>query len=125
MKHEDELLTLAKFLWNIPKTITDRWDMDTWYEKHDWGTVRCAIGFLFVAVPETGLKLEVKPEYERFCGVPVFDNLRSWSAISAYFDMDRDQLEYIFCSNYYEKDPTPRQVATRIRNVVKFVNANI
>jgi hypothetical protein len=50
---------------------------------------------------------------------PQFRHAGGYTALRDFFEIDSEQTEFLFSSTAYDRNPTPEQVAARIRNFVK------
>jgi hypothetical protein len=112
-KHRENLLKLARYLWDLPEDYT-HFDMETFFDGPDpighcppqnaqrpggCGTVACALGH--------GPAAGVKPS----------DNVAGWYSYSLEaFGLPGHSTEWLWCfsDTWRQKDNTPRGAAKRI-----------
>lgn len=116
----ERLLRLAEHIESLP---AEQFDMETWGQQSECGTVCCAFGHA-CSVPEfraAGLELLWKDESDGTrSAVPFFCGLAGFYAAREFFGISRQQAEYLFCDADYEDDaPTAPVVAARIRELAK------
>jgi hypothetical protein len=114
--NRQRLLRLADHLDTVPKEL---FNMRTWYTSYrGCGTVACAAGHA-AAVPEfkdEGFALETTDDCEK---EPVYKGHTGFEACSAFFKLDFNTNQRIFTRySYGEDDPTPKEVANRIREIL-------
>jgi hypothetical protein len=116
MNHRDELEKLGNFLVS-DEPLPGEFDMGCWIRsKHGCQTAGCAIGWLPVIVPETGLKMERSWNNDV---VPTYEEHVSMEAVSLYFEMDMDDAFSLFSpASYEEYNPSRQEVGQRILEYV-------
>ncbi len=121
------LETLADFLWDLePKGF----NIIGWGSVEDCGTVACAGGHA-TTIPtlrEAGLS-SIKDKCDTNLLMPVYeDSGFKWTGLGAlchFFGLTADQAMRIFYSYSYPlmSETTPRNVATRIREIIAEIEA--
>lgn len=129
--HINRLLKLADHLETVSKRV---FNLQSW-KQSNCQTTACAVGCAceIPSFRKAGLKL-VFDYYEEGacddgngndCNIkyfrPVFGDLVSWDAVEEFFGLNLYEAEYLFQSKNYatETNTTPKQVAKRIRELVK------
>lgn len=125
----DRLLKLADFLETVPRSA---FNISDWQTKEptkpegkrqgECGFAGCAVGWAAHAKLFRGLKFQDNG----FRHVPTFQGEEEWQAIGKLFDITnggpmgtQEEAEYLFYGpRYPNRNPTPKQVATRIRMFV-------
>ena len=118
----ERLLKVCEVLSKVP---AKKFDLAIWidrdrdnYGKGTCGTVACAIGWAAQDpwFKRRGLRLN---EYD-LPKVRGFDNTPTWDAISAFFDIDVYEVQYLFLSAHYvHYDKTTKyEVIERIKKFV-------
>lgn len=128
--NKKRLLKLADFLETVPaKAFNIRnWQRDPATKPEgktpgECGFAGCAVGWAVHAKLFRGLKFG---EYEYGSNVPHYQGEYEWEAVSTLFDINNgcngtgqfQDAEFLFCGLSYDIDPTPKQVAKRIRAFV-------
>jgi len=112
------LLKLADFLETVPRK---KFNLGTWGNDAKCSTAGCAAGWgcQIPSFRKSGLRLvtnhyygDVEP-YCRSTGSNGFD------AVSDFFGLTGRQTEHVFSLLAYQTEPTPKQVAGRIRALVR------
>ena len=120
------LTKLADFL---EKKVQDAWfNLGTWagsgFTEKKCGTTACAAGWATVCFPRSGLELE---PWIGHAGTMLltFGDEFGFSAVTKFFDLERDDAEHIFDPEMYEDEdeddgdePTREDVIDRIREFV-------
>ena len=86
---------------------------DAHLKDPECGTTGCAVGHACAHKPfqDEGLVWE---------GTPTYEGLYAWRATRAFFELDREQAEYLFDISSYALDKrTPEDVADRIEKFIK------
>lgn len=106
------LLKLADFL--ETKVPARRFHLRNWadddFAPDHCGTVACACGW-GTAIPSlfrAGLRLDRHGDLQG-----------DWDTVESVFRLEGDDAEYLFAYWCYSNNPTPKQVAKRIRSFVK------
>lgn len=123
----DRLLKLADRLDTVPP---DRFDLDAWFQsftEDECGTAACAVGWA-CTIPEfnaAGFRAEMSddgyclcPQYIPADTGPVYT---SWAAVREFFGLTQPEADRLFFAGSYplDSDPTPAEVAARIRGFVR------
>jgi hypothetical protein len=120
------LKVLAAYLRTVPESQFDlgSWVGEDWKGKPDLscGTTACAVGWA-TTIPEfqqLGLRLyRSDPEYDMNEASPEFEGLHSFTAVSCFFGIDVDKVNYLFMGHRYPlRKRTPNDVAVRILEFV-------
>jgi hypothetical protein len=119
--NKQRLLILAN---HLEKHVEPReFDMSFWrYDAITCGTAACACGHAasIPAFQKLGFLLE---EHVRsFNGTDytlVFGDFRGWIAVKKFFEIDTEDAYYLFSSGQYTTNPTPKEVATRIKEFIE------
>lgn len=88
------------------------------------GTAACAVGSACIYKPfnKLGFVLEGTENSEQY---PVYGEYTGWSAVRHFFGITYDEANHLFSEDFYEShNPTAKQVAKRVRElVVKYTHA--
>lgn len=132
--NKERLLTLANFLETVPELAFNmrKWEASPATKPEgstqgECGFAGCAIGWAAHAQLYPGLTLVSWPGYEYLeAVVPSFEGELNWLAIDRLFgfapvdhDARENEGERLFLRRSYLSDPTPKQVAKRIRKFVE------
>ena len=101
-------------------------DLATWYERTDCGTVCCAVGAMAASGQFEGLHLVHTPRARwKPDAVPRFEEWWSWDAVERYFGLTSYDAINIFQTSGYlddhgeeRHDVKPAEVADRIRELL-------
>jgi hypothetical protein len=110
----------------IPGDGAPRFSMWTWIGSGDsCGTAACAVGCAMLSPwfqkQGLGTRLSREEILGRRVSVPKFGRRKEFPAVAAFFEISLGDAMQLFHPGSYPKDPTPKQVALKIR---KFVAEN-
>lgn len=91
--------------------------LQDWAVETDCGIVGCAIGHYCLQNPEADLKLEPIIDSRQYD--LIYLNYRDTKAACRYFDIDPEQLYFLFVDTFYPAVTTPEAVANRIIHFIR------
>lgn len=108
---------------HIPGDGKPRFDMDAWLrESADCGTAACGVGCAMLSpwFQKQGLETRKTRDWRgRMIQAPAFGRKLGWKAVQAFFGISEDEAVHLFDPFRYDRNPTPKQVARRIRAFVR------
>ena len=115
-RSDERLIRLADLLESLPRKRVRRFDLGSWCKC---GTAACAVGEATFDpwFRRRGLRLGPKNIYD-FHELQ-YRKLKDVTACSAFFGIDNDDSQALFCEWSYGSHPTPKTVAKRIRRFVE------
>jgi hypothetical protein len=120
--HTKRLLKLADFL--ETKVPRKRFNMTDWSSVADFSaaqcdTAACAFGWATTIPSFRRAGLSSRNSVFGPSIVPSFNGLEGSDAAEEFFGLGSLAVDNLFYGHSYEKPPTPKQVAKRIRKLVK------